>query len=404
MPFSRDSTTDDNEPSEQEGNAPDHPPTSNALRSNQAQANLLCHRGWYLTQAGQYEQAIASFEQALELQPDCYYAALYKVVSLAMSGQFLKYCTRSNTRAKLAKDWLIILNFLKYRLFFLIGFIGVLAYGKGTWIESIKDALPIALSVGIIVLIAVDLWKNRSRIHFIWQTYFGCGILTYLRAIGIIVVTLQLYTFADHHALPFMRWGWADAVFGQPGNIIFQPFNLVEAYPEWGSHSLANSADIIRHSVALIHVAVSPSPALLEHTFLGTIATGLNSNTLKILTVVFVIAFWLLLLLGIPFWAMLEERIFRKGANTWRKIGIRSVQFGMVHLLVGIPLLGGFVLIVPGFLFACRYKYVRDRHWHKTKDSIRAEEMGVLASTADHASYNAILVTLLVGTLLLFPG
>ena len=115
----------------------------------------------------------------------------------------------------------------------------------------------------------------------------------------------------------------------------------------------------------------------------------------------YIIGFWLLLIFGIPFWARLEERIFRQGANTWQQIAVRSTQFGLVHLIVGIPILAGFVLIVPGFCFAWRYKFVHDRHWQRHQNSLLAQEAGVAASTADHAVYNAILVTLVTLTFVL---
>ena len=118
------------------------------------------------------------------------------------------------------------------------------------------------------------------------------------------------------------------------------------------------------------------------------------------LATILTLLFWLALLVGVPFWANLEERIFRQGANTWQTIAIRSTQFGLIHLLAGIPLIGGFVLIVPGFLFACRYKYVRDRHYRRHQNSHQAEVAGVFASTADHAVYNAILMTLAIAAVL----
>jgi hypothetical protein len=87
--------------------------------------------------------------------------------------------------------------------------------------------------------------------------------------------------------------------------------------------------------------------------------------------------------------------------STWRQIAVRSTQFGLAHLIAGIPIVAGLVLILPGFLFACRYKYVHDRCLKQTHDPIQAQEAGVAASTADHAVYNAILVTILMTTLIL---
>ena len=51
-------------------------------------------------------------------------------------------------------------------------------------------------------------------------------------------------------------------------------------------------------------------------------------------------------------------------------------------------------------MFSCSYKYERDLHYRQHRDSHQAEAAGVLASTADHAVYNAILMTLAIGSIL----
>jgi hypothetical protein len=63
---------------------------------------------------------------------------------------------------------------------------------------------------------------------------------------------------------------------------------------------------------------------------------------------------------------------------------------------MGIPICVALTLAVPGFLFACRYKYAYHRDLRLHGNELRAQKAGVLASTADHAIYNAILISLLV--------
>jgi len=241
------------------------------------------------------------------------------------------------------------------------------------------------------------LWRHKSRLQFVWQVYFRCGWLTYPRAILTLIVTLFTFTLAYQYSPGFMRWGWAEAVFGSSGNIIFQPINLLQ---EWSLHqpALENLWASLSPMVAggrwFLH-PVSGQPLGFLNTYLFHIG-DFHVTLATILTLLF----WLALVMGVPFWANLEERIFRQGANTWQAIAIRSTQFGLVHLLAGIPLIGGFVLILPGFLFACRYKYVRDRHYRRHQNPQQAEAAGVLASTADHAVYNAILMTLAIAAIL----
>ncbi|MBD1998614.1 tetratricopeptide repeat protein [Leptolyngbya sp. FACHB-541] len=344
--------------------------------------------GYVLLKLGQFERAIANFEKALELQPRSYPAALYKLIGLVLSGQFFAYATRPASRGKLLHDFGTVIHFLKYRLLFFVGLILLLSQSQGDWADTVRQVVPTLFSGVIIALLIADLWKNKSKLELVWKAYFQSGILTYFRAAAIIVITLGTYSIADYFAPPFMRWGWANLVFGQPGNIIFQPFNLF-------SSAVTEISDLTAPISNLVGaIALQFASALtLNLQSLGTQITENQATTGFNYSSLFIIGFWLLLLLGIPFWAKLEELIFRQGANTWKQILIRSTQFGLVHLLAGIPILGGFVLIVPGFLFACRYKYVHDRQLRKTADPLQAREAGVMASTADHAVYNAILVS-----------
>lgn len=341
---------------------------------------------------GQFNQAIASCDRALALQPRAYAAVLYKFISLTMTGRIGSYAIQAKSRAAFWYELGVIVAALKYQLMATVILLAGLAYGGDTWLGPLRQGLSALLSIGIIVLLVLDVWRHKARLHVVWQTYLQPGWLTYLRAIAIVTTTLTTYTIADYYAPPFLRWGWANLVFGQPGNIMFQPFNLVEAWPLPLTAALSHGAQLLGM------VQLQPWPWAGQLQTLAQFLPGLSVINYASL---FIFSFWLLLLLGIPFWARLEERIFRRGANTWKQICLRSTQFGLAHLLAGIPLLGGLVLIVPGFLFACRYKYVHDRCLRQTQNPLQAEEAGVLASTADHAVYNAILVTLVTLTLIL---
>lgn len=81
----------------------------------------------------------------------------------------------------------------------------------------------------------------------------------------------------------------------------------------------------------------------------------------------FVIGFlWLL-----PLFALIEERVFRAGTGSWTEGVVRSVIFGLVHCLVGVPLGVGIALTLPGLWFTRQYF-----------------RKGVLWSAAHHTSYN----------------
>lgn len=348
-----------------------------------------------LSKVGHHQEAIAICEDALDAQPHLYSAAWYKLMSLILTGRILAYAIRPQTRLKLWRDLRTILYPIKYQLFLLLAVIGLLTYGQWSWVQAIRQSIPVLLSLGIVAFLTLDLWKNRSKLNFVWKMYFGNSLLTYLRVIGILVGTLVTSVVAYSNVPPFMQWGWSNWVFGQSGNVIFQPLiNLIEFSAnrtEWlfASTNLMGAIPL----VLAAHFSFS--------TPLGAIATQFIDSYFNFTTLL-IVAFWLLLVFGIPFWAKLEEYIFRHGANNWKQICTRSIQFGLVHLLAGVPLIGGIILILPGFLFACRYKYVYERHLRKTNNLFEAQEAGVLASTADHALYNAILVTMLILFLLVF--
>jgi tetratricopeptide (TPR) repeat protein len=359
------------------------------------------HESWYPSawalqgatqmKLGHFSEAIESCEQAQRLDPTLYSAAFCKLVSLIGAGRIGARLSKSSSRQQLWHDLTVLFHGLKGRLFILLLIIGLVVLGNTTVFASLPSVLPTLFSVAIIGVVAADLWVNRSRLHFVWQIYVKSGILTYVRAVGILMVTLTTLAIAYPIVPSFMQWGWATAVFGQSGNLIFQPFNLLTSYLIPPDNFLGG-----HYTTGLLSMAL---PLELGDWWIrGLLGTAAHATVKLSLSVVFIGCFWLMLILGIPFWARLEERIFRHGANSWRKICIRSVQFGLVHILVGIPILAGFVLIVPGFLFACRYKYVYSLYLKRYRNPIKAQEAGTLASTADHAVYNAILVTFIAGT------
>lgn len=355
------------------------------FRADAWKASAWADRAYCLLKLGRVLEAIVSCDRALEIQPQSYPASLYKVVSLVMAGQLLGQLTHGDTRPQILHLFSTIVQRLKSRLLLLMSVLVLLSLGQGMLPAVFQQALSSLLSVGMIGLVVADLWKQRSRFGFVWETYFHHPWLTYVRALATVIVTLFTYGIAEQIAPPYLKWGWANLIFGQSGNIIFQPLHLFDQASIAPAAAAADVAPVLPLS--------TPVESLLD-TIVQAIAR-MNYEA------IFAVGFWLLLLFGIPFWAQLEERIFRQGANTWRQITIRSTQFGLAHLLAGIPILGGLVLILPGFLFACRYKYICDRHLRQGHTLVQAQAAGVVASTADHAVYNAILLSFAVGTILL---
>ena len=360
-------------------------------------------RGYMLAKFRRYEEAIACFDKTLELQPDYGAAAFYKLIILILSGKIFNHLSHPSKRQTLLRDFKTIIYSLKYLLIGFLGIIIVNTYAKGAWMMVLQETLSVVFSVGIIALFIWELWLNRSNLKFVWQIYKR-GIITYLRSFLILIITLITFAAVDPIVPQFMQWGWASAVFGNSGNLIFQPITTVQKVKPSQEVEKSKIAPPLekKPQTAIAPKSVPPSENSTKVQRVKEAAQNrklppINIDYSLILTGVL----WTILMLLVPFWANLEEKIFRQGANTWKQILIRSTQFGLVHILVGIPIFAGFVLILPGFLFACRYKYIHDKTLKQTNDEKIAQETGVEASTADHAIYNAILITFVVATMIL---
>lgn len=110
---------------------------------------------------------------------------------------------------------------------------------------------------------------------------------------------------------------------------------------------------------------------------------GGNIITAPLSQPVLIAPFALLLLFVLPRLAESEELIFRRGTRGWRQGIARSLLFGLVHMLVGVPLAAALALSIGGLWFT--YQYFLG---------------GVPRSTVYHLSYN-LLVALLIAVAML---
>lgn len=91
----------------------------------------------------------------------------------------------------------------------------------------------------------------------------------------------------------------------------------------------------------------------------------------------------LLLMLALPKLAIIEEELFREGTGSWPEGIIRSLIFGMVHMIVGVPFGIGLALTIAGLVFTHQYF-----------------QGGVRLSALTHFHYNLIAVSfLLIGAI-----
>jgi hypothetical protein len=98
------------------------------------------------------------------------------------------------------------------------------------------------------------------------------------------------------------------------------------------------------------------------------------------------LVFICLLIPALPLFAHAEERMFRAGAEEWspaRRL-LKTVQFGMVHALIGIPVGAALALSIGGAYFMRVYL----RQYARTGSSNDA----TLESTTAHATYNGVII------------
>lgn len=201
----------------------------------------------------------------------------------------------------------------------------------------------ILLSLAMLVLVAWVFYRERSRLvsfpTSIWRRFtFGVMLESTL------VLSVTMFGAVLCSFVPVLRTGALHFIFQEGGNIFVSSVNKTAQEAPWL---------IVRLSGPL---------------------------------------FFLVLLYIVPFWAEAEEHIFRKGHIAWKPIMKKSVIFGLLHLLAGVPLGICLLLIGVGFYYACKYRdaYVVSRQQGMCHE--HAVQVGLLESTTYHAAYNSIAV------------
>lgn len=102
------------------------------------------------------------------------------------------------------------------------------------------------------------------------------------------------------------------------------------------------------------------------------------------------VVFMTLLVIGLPLLVEGEEWVFRRGAQyrTRAANARRSVLFGLVHALIGIPIGVAMALSVGGFYFTWAYL----RAWRATA----SEDEALAESTRSHLAYNLVIAAIVI--------
>lgn len=117
-----------------------------------------------------------------------------------------------------------------------------------------------------------------------------------------------------------------------------------------------------------------------------------------------------LLLIGmfilLPHWAFFEEKMFRQGRNKWKQVPLTSLVFGLIHMVVGVPLTAGLALAIPGAIFHAYYifsykRFIKNPRVEKSIDGMTmeaeniAEAVATLKATSLHTIYNSFIISIL---------
>lgn len=107
------------------------------------------------------------------------------------------------------------------------------------------------------------------------------------------------------------------------------------------------------------------------------------------------LCFMALLVPALPLFAHAEERMFRTGAESWSRgrRAWKTLQFGLVHAVIGIPIGAAIALSIGGAYFMA--VYLRD--WSRTRSRTDA----TLESAAAHTVYNGVIIAVVVVALIL---
>jgi len=126
----------------------------------------------------------------------------------------------------------------------------------------------------------------------------------------------------------------------------------------------------------------------------GSTEQGTDNVVLRLVPFVFLSV----LLPLLPLLAEREERMFRLGAEDWStaRRAVRAVQFGLIHLIMGVPIGVALALSVGGGYFTWAYL----RGYRRG----RSQEAGLLEATRAHTAYNAVVVTLVLVSLILIES
>jgi hypothetical protein len=243
---------------------------------------------------------------------------------------------------------------------------------------SIIRLAVVAAVVLLLVRAGTGAWRNRALALAVWRRI---RLRHIFGSVGLLAVVLTV-ALALLELVPVTEAGFGKAL-GLSGNAVFAP--LEEASLRANGES-----------------ALAPgTPAAAADRAGPSVDMALVAGTS---------AFFGLLLLLFPWLAYVEERTFREGlehAGPVREV-LSALRFGLVHLIMLIPVAAALAVGVAGFFYGRVYRRAYRRAERRTEEvagpfgmpvavapstaQLRGE--AVLASTVWHTTFNSVIVVL----------
>lgn len=149
--------------------------------------------------------------------------------------------------------------------------------------------------------------------------------------------------------------------------------------------------------VSVVTLASIGLPKFMTWSWVSTLSNGSTSGNIvaapfKVKSIAFIFGFWVLLSLALPYLAKNEEKSFRSMVFGTKDRIVASIKFGLVHMIVGVPLFVALILAVCGYVFSIFYVNAFSKV--AKVDPFTADEKALMASTSIHAKYNFLIVTI----------
>lgn len=248
--------------------------------------------------------------------------------------------------------------------------------------------LFVALAVvGLLGRATRPAWRHRQLALLVWRSIrpeHVAGSLLLLTVVLLTAISLMML-------VPATGWGLGQLI-GLDGNAVFAP--------------LQTAAEHVPDSTG----SIGPRGASGSPEAAAAAAGGMQPAEWAVLGIV--VAFLGTLLMLFPWLAYVEERVFREGlehASLPRQLG-RALRFGLVHLIMLIPLAAAIGIAVAGFFYGRVYRASyraaaglppSPLRRFRPDDVIesptrRARTEAVLAATVWHTTFNSLIVVLLL--------